>query len=142
MTNNSQNENSSNNRLNRIERLIEANAQAMQAGHKITAVELRTAISNTMALISKLAEKHEQSHQRFNLLVEESRADRRRADERFNQVMEAFQAERQRSDEQFNQMVEEMRGDRQRNDSAHEAFTEAFQSMLAEIARIWQRLAG
>ena len=41
------------------------------------------------------------------------------------------QADRQRNDQE-----------RQRNDQAHQAFTESFQSLLAEIARIWQRLSA
>ena len=61
---------------------------------------------------------HEEHAQRFNNLLEEARADRQRIDEAL------AKADR----------------DRALNESEHRAFRETFQTMLAEIARLWQRV--
>ena len=67
---------------------------------------------------------HEEHNQRFETLLEEARADRL--------------AWRQSLDEQ----LAEMRRDRESNDTEHRAFTQNIQILLAEISRIWQRLAS
>ncbi|PZV13471.1 MAG: hypothetical protein DCF21_14175 [Leptolyngbya sp.] len=56
---------------------------------------------------------HEEHSQRFNNLLEEARAD---------QV--------------------EMRAARETNATEHRAFTQNIQTLLAEIAHLWQRVAG
>lgn len=67
---------------------------------------------------------HEEHNQRFATLLEEARADR--------------VAWRQSLDEQ----LAEMRRDRESNSTEHRAFTQNIQILLAEISRLWQRLAS
>lgn len=67
---------------------------------------------------------HEEHNQRFETLLEEARADR--------------VAWRQSLDEQ----LAEMRSDRESNSTEHRAFTQNIQILLAEISRLWQRLAS
>jgi peptidoglycan hydrolase CwlO-like protein len=67
---------------------------------------------------------HEEHSQRFETLLEEARADR--------------VAWRQSLDEQ----LAEMRRDRDSNSAEHRAFTQNSQILLAEISRLWQRLAS
>jgi hypothetical protein len=43
--------------------------------------------------------------------------------------------------QRFSNLLEDARVDRQRNENEYRAFREVVQSLLAEIARIWQRLA-
>ena len=78
-------------------------------------------------MIANLGQQQQETDQRFNNLLEEARADRQEA-----------RADRQRIDEALS------RADRDRalNESEHRAFRETFQTMLAEIARLWQRVAG
>ncbi len=44
--------------------------------------------------------------------------------------------------QRFNNLLEEARADRALNESEHRAFRETFQTLLAEISRLWQRVAG
>lgn len=67
---------------------------------------------------------HEEHNQRFETLLEEARADR--------------MTWRQSLDEQ----LAEMRRDRESNSTEHRAFTQNIQILLAEISRLWQRLAS
>ena len=67
---------------------------------------------------------HEEHNQRFETLLEEARADR--------------VSWRQSLDEQ----LAEMRRDRESNSTEHRAFTQNIQILLAEISRLWQRLAS
>ncbi len=67
---------------------------------------------------------HEEHNQRFETLLEEARADR--------------VAWRQSLDEQ----LAAMRCDRESNSTEHRAFTQNIQILLAEISRLWQRLAS
>lgn len=67
---------------------------------------------------------HEEHNQRFETLLEEARADR--------------VTWRQSLDEQ----LAEMRRDRESNSTEHRAFTQNIQILLAEISRLWQRLAS
>lgn len=67
---------------------------------------------------------HEEHNLRFETLLEEARADR--------------VTWRQSLDEQ----LAEMRRDRESNSAEHRAFTQNIQILLAEISRLWQRLAS
>lgn len=117
--------------LARTEKITESNARAIEAwGSRIEEVQIETeeATSSTRANLAvriednahnqgidrvRFDQLHEEHTQRFNTLLEEARADRQRADR-----------------------------DRALNESEHRAFRETFQTMLAEIARLWQRVAG
>jgi chromosome segregation ATPase len=79
--------------------------------------QLRESIADIVELLTTLAEqqgqRHDEADQRFNNLLEDARADRQRSEERADA-----------------------------NEREHQAFRESFQSLLAEIRAIWQRLAG
>jgi hypothetical protein len=117
--------------LEATRQITESNARAIEAwGSRIDEVQIETeeATSSTRADLAvriddnahnqgidrvRFDALHEEHTQRFNTLLEEARADRQRADR-----------------------------DRALNESEHRAFRETFQTMLAEIARLWQRVAG
>ncbi|MEA5449429.1 hypothetical protein VB780_12670 [Leptolyngbya sp. CCNP1308] len=117
--------------LEATRQITESNARAIEAwGSRIDEVQIETeeATSSTRADLAvriddnahnqgidrvRFDALHEEHTQRFNTLLEEARADRQRADR-----------------------------DRTLNESEHRAFRETFQTMLAEIARLWQRVAG
>jgi hypothetical protein len=142
--------------LSRTEKIVESNARAIEAwGDRIEEgiAEAEEITSQTTANLAvrvndnthnqgidrvRFDALHEEHTQRFNNLLEEARADRQRADQRHEEQTQ-----------QFNTLLEEARADRQRadrdralNESEHRAFRETFQTMLAEIARLWQRVAG
>lgn len=75
--------------------------------------QLRASIDDTVAMIADLAQQQQATDQRFTIYLEESRADRRRIDEQTAA-----------------------------NATEHRAFQQITQTLLAEISRIWQRLAG
>jgi hypothetical protein len=114
--------------------------------------------------------RHAEADQRFENLLQDARADRQRMDEfiersdqRFENLLQDARADRQRmdefierSDQRFENLLQDARTDRLRIDqllersdrdralieNEHRAFRETFQTLLAEVARIWQRLAG
>lgn len=75
--------------------------------------QLRASIEDTVSMIADLAQQHQESDQRFTVFLEEARADRQRSRDR-----DAA------------------------NEAEHRAFQQIIQTLLAEISRIWQRLAG
>lgn len=129
--------------LVRTEKITESNARAIEAwSSRIedgiaeseevsssmaanTNRRMEEAITDTVQMIANLGQQQQETDQRFNNLLEEARADRQEA-----------RADRQRIDEALS------RADRDRalNESEHRAFRETFQTMLAEIARLWQRV--
>ena len=76
-------------------------------------LRLRESISDVVSMISSLAE------QQAELRQQQTEADQR-----------------------FENLLNDARTDRQLNEQEHRAFRETFQTLLAEIARIWGRLAG
>jgi maltose O-acetyltransferase len=85
-----------------------------------TNTRMEDAIADTVQMIANLGQqqqeamhRHQEADQRFEVFLAEARADRQRADR-----------------------------DRALNESEHRAFRETFQTMLAEIDRLWQRVAG
>lgn len=113
---------------------------------------MEDAIADTVQMIANLGQqqqesmqRHQESDQRFEVFLAEARADRQRSEQlnaehsqRFETFLQDARADRQRFDEAL------ARADRDRalNESEHRAFRETFQTMLAEIARLWQRVAG
>ncbi|PSN80625.1 hypothetical protein C8B47_05585 [filamentous cyanobacterium CCP4] len=88
----------------------EADSRAMAAtGDQ----RLETAIADTVAMIADMGRQQQETDQRFEVFLQDSRADR----QRFDQAMAANAAE-------------------------HRAFTQNVQVLLAEISRLWQRVAG
>ncbi|MGD1906054.1 MAG: hypothetical protein ACFB0C_08690 [Leptolyngbyaceae cyanobacterium] len=89
--------------------------------------ETRAGIDDLVQMMGELAQHHEEIRQRT---VEN--------DQRFNNLLEDARADRQHID----QALANADRDRAINEMEHRAFRETFQTLLAEIARIWQRLAG
>ena len=66
------------------------------------------------------------------------REQRRHLIERYGQMTDEQDDARQ----SIQNLLEDARADRQANEKEHQAFREIVRSLLAEIARIWQRLAN
>jgi kynureninase len=77
------------------------------------AQSLETAIADTVAMIADMGRQQQETDQRFEIFLAEARADRTEAREA-----------------------------REANTAEHRAFTQNIQVLLAEIARLWQRVAG
>ncbi len=136
--------------------IADSNARAIEAwGSRIEEVQIETeeATSSTRADLAVRIEDnahnqgidrvrfdhlHEEHTQRFNSLLAEARADRQRSEQlnaEHSQRFDVFLAEA-RADRA------EMRAAREANATEHRAFTQNIQVLLAEIARLWQRVAG
>jgi chromosome segregation ATPase len=131
--------------LDRTEKIVESNARAIEAwssriedgmaeAEEISSAmaantnrRMEEAITDTVRMMANLGQQQQETDQRFNNLLEEARADRQEA-----------RADRQRIDE----ALAKADRDRALNESEHRAFRETFQTLLAEIARLWQRVAG
>ena len=126
------------------ENIAQQGVQITQLRENITqqGEQMIQGISEVVAMVGELAAQQEarsaESDQRFNNLLADARADRQRADQnqaeamqRIDQTLAAARADRERSDR-----------DRAINEHEHRAFRETFQTLLAEVARIWQRLVG
>ncbi|MBE9157077.1 hypothetical protein IQ265_09595 [Nodosilinea sp. LEGE 06152] len=74
---------------------------------------MEDAIADTVQMIADLGRQQQETDQRFEVFLAEARADRA-----------------------------EMRAVREANSTEHRAFTQNIQVLLAEIARLWQRVAG
>jgi hypothetical protein len=74
---------------------------------------MEDAIADTVQMIADLGRQQQETDQRFEVFLAEARADRA-----------------------------EMRAAREANSTEHRAFTQNIQVLLAEIARLWQRVAG
>lgn len=114
-------------RLTRIERVAESNARAIEAwssriadGEQQAQGRLEAAIADTVAMIADLGRQQQDTDQRFEVFLQEARADR---------------AEMRAVREQWQEQA-------QANTTEHRAFTQNIQVLLAEIARLWQRVAG
>ncbi|MEA5449646.1 hypothetical protein VB780_13760 [Leptolyngbya sp. CCNP1308] len=117
--------------LSRTEKIVESNARAIEAwGDRIedgiaeaeevsssmaanTNRRMEEAITDTVQMIANLGQQQQETDQRFEVFLAEARADRA-----------------------------EMRAAREANSTEHRAFTQNIQVLLAEIARLWQRVAG
>jgi len=85
---------------------------------------MEEAITDTVTMISDLSRQQQETDQRFEVWLQDSRADRQRAEQRDREWQE-----------RFDQAM-------QANATEHRAFTQNTQVLLAEIARLWQRVAG
>lgn len=86
---------------------------------------------------------HEEHTTRFNTLLEEARADRATADQRHaeqSQRFDVFLAEARADRAEMRAAREQADRDRALNEAEHRAFRETFQTMLAQIAQLWQRV--
>lgn len=138
--------------LRETKAITESNARAIEAwSGRITESEdasrsmvastdqrLETAIADTVAMIADMGRQQQENDQRFEVFLQEARADRQRS-----------AAEREEANQRFEVFLQDSRADRQRFDQAmaanaaeHRAFTQNVQVLLAEISRLWQRVAG
>jgi hypothetical protein len=110
---------------------------------------MEDAITDTVSMIADLGrqqqdarERSEQLNaeheQRFNVLLEESRADRTE----MRAAREVNTTEHQEWRQRFDEQLATMQEDRSANATEHRAFTQNIQVLLAEISRLWQRMAG
>ncbi|MBD1917261.1 MULTISPECIES: hypothetical protein [Cyanophyceae] len=74
---------------------------------------MEDAIADTVQMIADMGRQQQETDQRFEVFLSEARADRA-----------------------------EMRAAREANATEHRAFTQNIQVLLAEISRLWQRVAG
>lgn len=81
---------------------------------------MEEAITDTVAMIADLGRQQQESNQRHQ-----------ETDQRFEVFLAEASADRQRLDQAIAANSEE-----------HRAFTQNIQVLLAEIARLWQRVAG
>jgi hypothetical protein len=99
---------------------------------------LEAAIADTVAMMADLGRQQQETDQRFEVFLQEARADRQRST-----------TEREETNQRFEVFLEDSRADRQSfdqmmaaNATEHRAFTQNVQVLLAEIARLSQRVAG
>ena len=99
---------------------------------------LEAAIADTVAMVADLGRQQQETDQRFEVFLQEARADRQRST-----------TEREETNQRFEVFLEDSRADRQSfdqmmaaNAAEHRAFTQNVQALLAEIARLSQRVAG
>lgn len=132
----------SSDRLDRIEALVEANAtaittmrqrqeeadQSLRESISAANQELRESIS---AANQELRESISATNEQLNASIVETVA-----------MIGGLAEQQEETDQRFNNLLADSRADRQNNEREHQAFRESFQTLLAEIARIWQRLAG
>jgi hypothetical protein len=89
-------------------------------------------------MVADLGRQQQETDQRFEVFLQEARADRQRST-----------TEREETNQRFEVFLEDSRADRQSfdqmmaaNATEHRAFTQNVQVLLAEIARLSQRVAG
>ena len=124
--------------LARTEKITESNARAIEAwggrieeGDQKNQTQLETAIADTVAMIADMAQQQQEATQRG----EQHKAE---ADQRF----EVFLAEARADRAEMRAAREQLQLEAQANATEHRAFTQNIQVLLAEIARLWQRVAG
>lgn len=99
---------------------------------------LEAAIADTVAMVADLGRQQQETDQRFEVFLQEARADRQRSTterEETNQRFEVFLQDSRADRQSFDQMMAA-------NAAEHRAFTQNVQVLLAEIARLSQRVAG
>jgi hypothetical protein len=101
-------------------RAIEAWSSRIAEGEQQTQGRLEVAIADTVTMIADLGRQQQETDQRFEVFLQEARVDR---------------AEMRSAREQWQEQT-------QANATEHRAFTQNIQVLLAEIARLWQRVAG
>jgi chromosome segregation ATPase len=124
--------------FSRTQELIESNARAIQTWEsRINEVE-----EESQERDSQQAVDIQTIGRMFWSAVEQQRSDRRQWQERWEQQQQEW-------GQRFDNLLQEARADRQQmqeareaNEAEHRAFTQNSQVLLAEIARLWRRLAG
>ncbi|MBE9137452.1 hypothetical protein IQ254_09550 [Nodosilinea sp. LEGE 07088] len=129
-------------------RIEDGIAEAEEVSSSIAAntnTRMEQAIADTVQMIANLGQQQQETDQRFNNLLEEARADRQRAEQHkaeADQRFETFLAEARADRAEMRAAREQWQLEAQANATEHRAFTQNIQVLLAEIARLWQRVAG
>ncbi|HEY9878157.1 MAG TPA: hypothetical protein V6D29_06855 [Leptolyngbyaceae cyanobacterium] len=128
-------------RLDRIEAILAQVAESQQRTQQITESNARAIEANSNA-ITQMREELQQADERSRQRLEETTAD-------VVNMISGLGQQLEETDNRFNVLLEEARADRQEwqqqaaaNETEHRAFRQNIQILLAEISRIWQRLAG
>ncbi|HEY9736969.1 MAG TPA: hypothetical protein V6D06_11820 [Trichocoleus sp.] len=107
--------------------------------------QLSSSITDTVAMISDLGRQQAETDQRFNILLEEARADRREwrqhreeSSQQFNTLIEEARADRQEWRQKFDEQVAVMQSDRQSNANQFEAALELIRGLFLEIQELWR----
>lgn len=124
--------------LERTEQIAASNARAIEAwggrideGDQRNQTQLEVSIADTVQMIADLGQQQQEAAQR----AEQHKAE---ADQRF----EVFLAEARADRAEMRAAREQSDRERALNESEHRAFRETFQTMLAQVAQLWQRVAG
>ncbi|MBD1871862.1 hypothetical protein H6F75_00055 [Nodosilinea sp. FACHB-131] len=124
--------------LARTEKITESNARAIEAwggrieeGEQKNQTQLEASIADTVAMIADMGQQQQEAVQR----AEQQKVE---ADQRF----EVFLAEARADRAEMRAAREQWQIEAQANATEHRAFTQNIQVLLAEIARLWQRVAG
>ncbi|NEQ33192.1 MAG: hypothetical protein F6K04_19705 [Leptolyngbya sp. SIO4C5] len=138
--------------FDRIQQVTDSNARSIQAWDS----RIREIDDETGEVTSLQNVDIQQLGRMFWGLVEERRADRQREQarwdensERFNNLLEDARADRQRMDadrqasqNRYEEIISRMDERAAANEAEHNAFRQNIQVLLAEIARLWQRIAS
>ncbi len=124
--------------LERTEQIAASNARAIEAwggrideGDQRNQTQLEASIADTVQMIADLGQQQQEAAQRAEQYKAES-------DQRF----EVFLAEARTDRAEMRAAREQWQLESQANATEHRAFTQNIQVLLAEIARLWQRVAG
>jgi hypothetical protein len=140
--------------------ITDSNARAIEAwGARIEDVQVDTeeATSSTRADLAvriednahnqgidrvRFDQLHDEHSQRFETLLEEARADRAEMRAEMRAAREQWQLEAQVNTTEHQEWRQRFDEQLASNTTEHRAFTQNSQVLLAEIARLWQRMAG
>ena len=141
--------------LDGIVRQVEQNtahAQALQAEQEEWSQRFDNLLNDARADRQRMDERQREWNDRFDNLLEDARADRQRMDEQQREWNDRFDARQREWNDRFDARQREWnnRFDEQlarfdertaANEAEHNAFRQNIRVLLAEIARLWQRLA-
>ena len=152
--------------IGRTQAMLEATIEGIEQ-ERVAIAEFRQAMANNFAdtfnLLGPIVQQVQQTSdrtqaleaerqewsQRFDNLLQDARADRQRMDQqhqewmqRFDQQLADMQTDRERNQLQHEAFLAQMDERAAANEAEHNAFRQNIQMLLAEIARLWQRLAG
>lgn len=115
--------------------IADSNARSIAAWGGLIEENREEIEENTTTSAANLNRKMDTIAMGLRGLIQERRDD-------WAQFREQQAQQRQEFDLRFTTLIEDARSDRKKNEAEHKAFRETFQTLLAEIDRIWQRLAS
>ena len=130
--------------LDGIVRQVEQNtahAQALQAEQEEWSQRFDNLLNDARADRQRMDERQREWNDRFDNLLEDARADRQRMDEQQREWNDRFDARQREWNDRFDEQLARFDERTAANEAEHNAFRQNIQVLLAEIARLWQRLA-